>query len=247
MTQFHRLSAAGLAVMALTFSIALDAQVGDPGTLIKEKLTTQIKLTKTAADRSDIVTAGDVLVLHKDGMMMCSTTGGYAYSNTYANGVMQANLKNRAKNAFKAFGMGALTGGADAASAANNGCPSRKFVAGEKFWVTDIQNKPDGIIVSVFSDPFNDVRYYGEVKFPFAKNAVPPVDAEVKTVNEVMTVVPSDDDKADKADNSKEAAPAQEAAAPPRLRSRRSLLHPRPLTSRLPRRRRFPKGRPKTW
>jgi hypothetical protein len=52
--------------MASFLSIGMVAQAGDPATLIKEKLVSQIKLTKAAADHSDIVTAGDVVVLHKD-------------------------------------------------------------------------------------------------------------------------------------------------------------------------------------
>ena len=99
----------------------------------------QIKLTKAAADHSDIVTPGDVVVLHKDGLMMCSSASSYAFSNTYSNGVLAANYKNRAKDAARSFGFGQIPvfgGGSSAADAANNGCASRKFVAGEKFWVT---------------------------------------------------------------------------------------------------------------
>jgi len=68
----------------------------------------------------------------------------------------------------------------------------RKFVAGEKFWVTGIAAHKDGIVVSTFSDPYNDVRFYGEIKFPFAKGSVPPVDDFVKTVSEVITVQPAE-------------------------------------------------------
>ena len=74
-----------------------------PGTMIQEKLVSQIKVTKAAADHSDIVTAGDVVVLHKDGLMMCSSASSYAFSNTYSNGVLAANYNNRAKDAAKSF------------------------------------------------------------------------------------------------------------------------------------------------
>jgi hypothetical protein len=221
MTQMQRIGAFGVIAMAAIISTGLRAQVGDPGTLIQEKLVSEIKLTKTAADHSDIVTAGDIVLLHKDGLMMCSTAGGYAFSNTYQNGVVAPNLKNRAKNAFGAWGKGLLTGGgSDVAGSANNGCPSRKFVSGEKFWITGVTLQKDGILVSVYSDPYNDVRYYGEVKFPFVKGApVPKVDDFVKTVNEVITVVPADDkDKGGQTDQAAAGqggqAPAQQAAAP---------------------------------
>jgi len=176
----------------------MEAQVGDPATLIKEKLVAEIKLTKATDAHDDIVTAGDVVLLHKDGLMMCSSTSSYAYSNTYQNGVLSANMNNRAKDAAKNFLKGRLPfgGGGSASDAANNGCSSRKFVTGEKFWITDIEIAKDnsGIIVSTFSDPYNNVRYYGEIKFPFPdKHSVPPMDTEVKTVEEVLSVAPGDD------------------------------------------------------
>jgi hypothetical protein len=215
MTLLRRSIAIGLFLCADFICQSQAAQVGDPATLIKEKLGSEIKLTKITAAHDDIVTAGDVILLHKDGMMMCSSDSPSAYSNSYQNGVLAANLNSRAKDTMtnifknKVFGQGtakdAITG---------SGCSSRKFVSGEKFWITDIRIAKDnsGIIVSTFSDAYNNVRYYGEIKFPFpAKNNVPPVDTEVKTVEEVLTVAPSDDAKdAKKEDNT--AAPAQGSA-----------------------------------
>jgi len=218
MTQVRRVHAFVFALAAATFSLAAQAQVGDPGTLIKEKLVSQIKLTKAASAHDDIVTAGDIVLLHKDGLMMCSSASSYAFSNTYSNGVLSANLNNRAKDAAKSFIKGKLPfgGGGSVKDAANNGCTSRKFVAGEKFWVTDIALQKDGILVSTFSDPYNDVRYFGEIKFPFPKGSVPPVDDFVKTVSEVITVQPPDDkDKGDKNDQASGQAPAAAAPAAP--------------------------------
>ena len=196
MAKVQTLSALGFAAMAAILSIAMQSQAGDPATLIQEKLVSQIKLTKSAADHSDIVTAGDIVLLHKDGLMMCSSASSYGFSNTYSNGVLAANQKNRAKDAAKAFGFGKIPvfgGGTSASDAANNGCASRKFVAGEKFWITGVTVQKDGILVSTFSDPYNDVRFYGEIKFQFPKGSVPPVDDFVKTVSEVITVAPADD------------------------------------------------------
>lgn len=204
MTQVQRVCAFGVAAMAALFTLGMEAQAGDPAALLQQKLLSQIKLTKSTADRSDIVTAGDVVVLQKDGLMMCSSSSSYAFSNTYNNGVLTANYKNRAKDAgksyLKAFGLSkiGMGDGASVTDSANNGCPSRKFVAGEKFWITGITAQKDGILVSTFSDPFPDpsgdqVRYYGEIKFSFAKGSVPLPDSFVKTVSEVLTVQPADD------------------------------------------------------
>jgi len=223
MTQVQRFCAFGVAAMAALFALGMAAQAGDPATQIQAKLVSQLKLTKATADRSDIVTAGDVVVLQKDGLMMCSTASSYAFSNTYNNGVLSANYNNRAKDAAKsyakAFGLSrfGLGGGASVTDAANNGCPSRKFVAGEKFWITGIVAQKDGILVSTFSDPFGDDRYYGEIKFPFAKGTVPPVDDFVKTFAEVITVQPVDDSgsQGDQGGQpAQEAAPAAAPAAP---------------------------------
>ena len=82
------LRVSAIVVVTALFGIGIGAQTGDPATLIQEKLVSQIKLTKAAADHSDIVTAGDVVVLHKDGLMMCSSASAYAFSNTYSNGVL---------------------------------------------------------------------------------------------------------------------------------------------------------------
>jgi hypothetical protein len=216
MTQQAKYAAVVLAVTAAFLSVNSYGQ-GDPATQIKEKLVSQIKLTKTAADHSDIVSAGDVVLLHKDGLMMCASTSPYGFSNTYSNGVLVANQKNRAKDAAKSFGRGFIPvfgGGADAAGSVNNACPSRKFVSGEKFWISGITLQNDGILVSTFSDPYNDVRYYGEIKFPYPiKGSVPPVDTFVNTVSEVFTVVPGDDQGSNQASQGQQ--PAQPAAPAP--------------------------------
>jgi hypothetical protein len=184
-----RIGVFGLAVMATVFSIGMEAQAGDPATLIQEKLVTQIKLTKAAADHSDVVTEGDVLVLQKDGLMMCSSASSYPYSNTYNNGVLAPNPRKQLTN-FLVSHIPHVGG--------DNCSASRKFVAGEKFWVTEVVAQKGDILVKTFSEPYpdssgNQVRYYGEITFPFPKHSVPPVDDFVKTVSEVMTVQPADD------------------------------------------------------
>jgi hypothetical protein len=215
--RLFRIVAFAAATAALGLSCA--AQTGDPGTMAQEKLVSQIKMTKATADRSDIVTSGDVVLLHKDGLMMCSSASSYAFSNTYTNGVIAANYNNRAKDAAKSFFKGHLPfgGGGSVTDAANNGCASRKFVAGEKFWITAVVLQKDGIVVDTFSDPYpdasgNQVRYYGEVKFPFSNGQVAGPDDFVKTVSEVITVQPTDDK--DSGGQGGAPAPAAPPAAP---------------------------------
>jgi hypothetical protein len=198
MAKVQRFCAFGFAAFAAIFCMGIEAQGGDPGA-IQQKLVSQINLTKTTADRTDIVTSGDVVVLQKDGLTMCSSDSSYAFGNTYSNGAIVANYNNRAKDAGKSYlkGRFGLGGAGSAGDAANNGCTSRKFVTGEKFWVTGIAAQSDGILISTYSDTYpdangNQVHYYGEIKFPFQKKSVPPVDDFVKTVSEVITVQPAD-------------------------------------------------------
>jgi hypothetical protein len=161
-------------------------------------MVSQIRLTTATADHTDIVTPGDVVTLQKDGLMMCSSASSYAFSNTYSKGVLAANYNNRVKDAAKSAAKSLFLshfgfGGGSVTDAANNGCASRKFVAGEKFWITGIAVQSDGILVSTFSDPYGDSRYYGEIKFPFSNGAAPPPDDFLKTVSEVITVQSADD------------------------------------------------------
>jgi hypothetical protein len=198
MVQMRKLGAFGFALAAILCA-GTEAQGGDPAAQIQQRIVSQIRLATATGDHSDLVTAGDILVLHKDGLMMCSSASSYAFSNTYSNGVLTSNYKNRVKDAAKTFGLGRIpgfgTGGSaqDAAKdAAKNGCSSRKFMAGEKFWVTGVSAQRDGVVISTFSDPYNNVRYYGEIKFPFPNGSVPSADNVLKTVSEVITVQASD-------------------------------------------------------
>ncbi|MGD0682840.1 MAG: hypothetical protein ABR990_12410 [Terracidiphilus sp.] len=243
MAYVRKFNALRLVAFLLIFSLTSAAQLGfgkkgkkgeeaapqsasDQATLIQNKLLSQFNLTKTTADHTDIVTAGDIVVLQKDGLMMCSSASSYAYSNTYNNGVLTANQKNRAKDAAMTGTKTAILGHFGMSSnsptdAANNACASRKFVAGEKFWVTGIVAHKDGILISTFSDPYDDVRYYGEIKFSFPKESVPPVDDFVKTVSEVITVQPAENqgdqgNQGNQGDQGGQQAPAASAdQAPP--------------------------------
>jgi hypothetical protein len=184
----------------------------DPAAQIVEKIDSQIKLTKITADRSGIVTAGTILVLHKDGLVMFSSSTYSPPMNIYKDGRIQ---HNEAKNRLSLFGGRFKTGNRDTADLSS--VPHRTFVADEKFWVTNVEAQQDGLVLTVYSDPYNDVRYYGQIKFPYPKNAPPPADDLVRTVEEVITVAPSDE-KNDKADSdrvaNKDSGKRQNALAP---------------------------------
>jgi hypothetical protein len=199
-----------LPVLALTLALAgvspaLHGQ--DQRSEIQKRITAEFKRTKMTADRSDIATAGSVLDLHQDGLVMASTEAVAPPTNTYKNGAIS-------------FGFGANMAWGMQLAPANQqttAIAQRKFVTGEKFWVTDYMVKPDGVVFQFYSDPYNDVRYYGQLKFPFVKNVAPPADEVMKTIEEVITAE-ADAPDTPAADNASPPAqaPAAQPSAPPK-------------------------------
>jgi len=171
-------------------SLFAQDQKGD----LQKKLSAQFPKTTLTPDRSDVATAGAVLVLHKDNLLMCTMEASSPPTNTYKNGTIS-------------MGFGANMAWTVALSQANQqpaNLAQRKFVSGEKFWVGDIRLKDDGVYFLFYSDPIDNVRYYSQLKFPVQKGAYPPADAMMKTIAEVISVDGGD----------QQAQPAENAAAP---------------------------------
>jgi hypothetical protein len=161
---------------------------------IQKRLSSAFKRTTLTADRSDVAKAGTVLTLHKDNLLMCSMDAHASPTNTYKNGAISMGL-----GATMSWSMALSSVGQQVANT-----PQRKFVGGEKIWLADYQVKEDGVYLLFYSDPFDNVRYFGQLKFPVSKGAFPPADNMLKTIAEVVT-----DDSA-----TREAAPADSAAPP---------------------------------
>ena len=121
-------------------------------------------------------------------------------SNTYKNGKIVQGGSGFGRD--RAISM-MTPGGGTAAS-----YPQRRFVVDEKCFLTGIVVQKDGILVQLYSDPYDDIRYYGNLKIPFPnKKEVPSVDAAVQMVAEVLTVVPSDDQGGQQSDASTGSVP----------------------------------------
>ncbi len=199
-------------VVALVLASCPGAQAQD-AVSIQQKLIAQYPLTKATADRTDIVTAGAVLVLEKDNLLMYTTTTTVEPQNTYKNGRISQGVFNAAKKcAWCAF-----VPGVSSAAAAVPNVDQRTFVSGEKFWVTGIEAHDDGIVFDLLSDPYNDVRYYSKLKFPYPKGSSPSADAMMSAVAEVIKVAPSDDSASSASDakqSSGSASAAQQSSAP---------------------------------
>ena len=119
------------AVTLMSMAPCLHCRVGDPVVDIKQRLTSQFKLTKSTFDSLDIVTPGSILVLQKDGMLMCAVANGsgrpyLAAASTYKDGRISHGFENGSAPLF--HGRKLEQPRADCGTA-----PQRTFVAGEKF------------------------------------------------------------------------------------------------------------------
>jgi hypothetical protein len=186
-----------LAVAGIFPWIAASAQ--NAGSL-QSQLVAKYALTKTTDDKSDIVTAGAVLVLQKDKLIMYPTTTAVPPQNTYKDGKLS-------EGAFgvhhKVQSFGSFTGHPlpDQAQV-----QPRNFVSGEKFWVTRIDVQADGVLFTLFSDPYNDVRYYSTLKFIYPHGTTPATDQVLSTVAEVLKVDSDDSAKSGDSGNQQQAA-----------------------------------------
>jgi len=149
---------------------------------IQQVIGGQFRLTHATADNADIVTPGSIVVLHKDGLQMCSVEAKIPLTNTYKNGSLSA-----AKFAW------GLALGMVQSNVSSSSIPMRTFVDGEKFWITSIAVKKYGVVLQVLSDPYADTRYYAQIEFPFDKKVAPSEDVVLKTIAEVVTADTTDD------------------------------------------------------
>ena len=200
MTQLRLFRAMGLAAITSMFSLTLAAQAGDTLAAMQQYLNSQVQLTTTTPDRSDIVNPGTVLELHKDGLMMYAVVSPLPQSNNYKDGKISQGMSGFSKQLM--FSMSAQGGGET--------YQLRRFSAGERCWVTGVTVQKDGVLFKLYSDPYDGIRYYGNLKIPFSnKKEAPSVDAAMQLVSEVLGVVQTDD-------QGNNAAPAPEPAPAPK-------------------------------
>jgi hypothetical protein len=192
-----RLATRSIAALVLSAILPCLIQAQDQvqNSALQQKLKAEFTLTKMAADKSDVISAGSVLDLQKDGLQMCATDAVAPITNTYKNGKLSVGFGSTL----------AWTASLGAAGQNTTEMAQRKFVAGEKFWITSYTIQADAVLLVFYSDPFNDIRYYGQLKIPFPKGAVPPADEVMKTIHEVVIAEPMD--------NAGQGAPAPPAQA----------------------------------
>ena len=175
----------GLAVATLLLGQTLFAQASNPEA-IEQKLFTEFKLARIAADRSEVLTPGDRVVIQKPGLTMYAVASPMPPSYTYKNGRIGRGLMGLGKEVEISM----RTPGGTAAD-----YPRRAFTPGEKCWVTGLEVQKDGVVFQLFSDRYEGTRYYANLKIAFPnKKEIPTVDEASQLVAEVLTVAPVDPD-----------------------------------------------------
>lgn len=183
MAQAWWFRAFGMAVAALIFNLALAAQAGDPEA-IEQKLNAEFKPTRIAADRSDIVTAGDRVVIQKPGLTMYSVASPMPPLYTYKNGKIGRGLIGLGKDVEISM----RTPGGTVADYLH-----RPFAPGEKCWVTGVHVQKDGVVFQLYSDRYDDTHYYANLNIAFPdKKEIPQVEAALQLVAEVLTLAPAE-------------------------------------------------------
>ena len=180
----------------------LTAEAQNAGSL-QSQLEAKYALTKPTDDKSDIVTAGAVLVLQKDRILMYSTSTQIPPQNTYSGGRLSEGAYGVHQ---KMQSFGSMIGHPPPQTV-----QMRQFVSGEKFWVTKIDVQGDGITFTLFSDPYQDVRYYATLKFIYPHGATPSTDQVMSMVGEVLKVDSDDAAKTDDKGNQQQAAAGGDA------------------------------------
>jgi len=165
----------GFFMLAPVLASAQDSQGA-----VKAAVLAKYHLTQATADFTDIVTAGDVVTLRKSGLVMYGTTTGIARTGNVS--YHDGKLNSGGMTKFMTF---------SSVTNSSSSVPTRTFVSGEKCWLLDVSVKSDGLYLLFMSDPINDVRYMGSIKFPVdKKQTMPGPDVMVPLVAEVISAAP---------------------------------------------------------
>lgn len=192
-----------VAVAIIFSSLGMSPRAAGQATGLQQKLEAQYALTKPTDDKTDIVTAGAVLILQKDKLLMYPTTTQIPPQNTYKDGKLSSGAYGAHQSIQK---FGSLIG-----HPTPNNIPGRNFVTGEKFWVTKIDVLGDGVMFTLFTDAIQDTRYYSTLKFVYPKGSNLSSDQVLSLVGEVLKVQPDDSAKSDDNANQQQAAAGGDA------------------------------------
>lgn len=215
-----RTSKMNIVIVGVAFLAACPRVFGlspDGKDALEKKLKEHYALTKLTADNTGVVTAGAVLTLKKDNLILTPSTGTDVSGNIYKDGkITQSTVGKVNEKARKIGGILHKIPGMSAPDAPTN--PTRTFVAGEKLNVTKIEAKDGAVVFEVSSaQAYSDVYYRGTLSFPVEKGTVPAPDVMLAATGQVFSVDPPEDSKGTK-DTSQSATGATQqpsAAQPP--------------------------------
>jgi hypothetical protein len=216
MDSSKKLAAPFLVLALVTLATDVEAQSAVQVDAIQKQLLQFYQPAKATADGTDLVTAGSVLVLQKDNLLMDKVDQPLPSMNTYQKGaITNAAGALKGMKALSAVfshmpGAGGLASASDSAASTAGADATRQFVTGEKFFVTKIDTHADSVIFYFISDPIKDVRYHASLRFPFAKGTAPSPDDVAALVSEVIKV-----DEPPQDQNASNQGGQQGAAAPP--------------------------------
>lgn len=181
------ISSAAICFLITAMAASAPGQSGDPKADLQQKVSAQFTFTTITADRSDIVTPGSIVVLQKNGLSMIAVASPMPTLVTYKKGKLSEGF---GAGLLRAAGTGTLLG---LSGSSNTTFPQRTFAAGEKLWIVGAVVKDDGVFLQLYSDPYDSIRYYSQVRIPFSKkNVYPSTDDLLKSISEVITVQPAD-------------------------------------------------------
>jgi hypothetical protein len=212
-----RTSKTNILIVGATFLAACPCVFGlnpDGKEALEQKLKEQYTLTKLTADGTGVVTAGAVITLKKDGLILTPSTGTDVSGNSYKDGrITQSTVGKVNEKAKKIGGIFHKIPGMSAPDAPTNA--TRTFVAGEKLNVTKIEAKDGAVVFEVYSaQAYSDVYYRGMLSFPVEKGTVPAPDVMLATAGQVFKVDPPEDSKDTKEASQPAAGAAQQSVAP---------------------------------
>jgi len=186
-----------VAIISLALALSgnmLFAQSGDPSDLLVKKLSNQFAPTVFSQDY-EIVTAGAFVALKTEGNISSYIQD----PNRPRNGLVVFKLPLQ-YCPITSYKKGTLSMGfGDSVDvAAGDGLHINEFFSlprqylqiGDKFWIAGMSIYRNSIRVHIITDPYEDGRYCGVLKFPFEKGHLPTPDDAVKMISEVLAVQP---------------------------------------------------------
>jgi hypothetical protein len=184
---------------------------GDAAEMVAKKLKAQFVPTTFRGNHgimTDIISPGSIVALQKDGLLVFLPPVSARPVSTYKKGKLSQGFGDAfgeclANSAGRPGGCGSI--------------PQRTLKAGEKFWISAVVVSKNSIVLVAVTDPYDEGRYIGEIKFPFEKGHLPAPDEAVKMISEVLAVQQTVPDQAAPSASAPKPAVAQREVAMPEI------------------------------